>query len=135
MTEVSPMPDASLNHYLAELMDDPALRLFAETTAGLRAGAGYLAREGDPAAAAFLDEEPAADIGADALERVLARIEAAEAADQRARGRGDPRFGEIAALPSPLREAALDALSYDRWRLTRPGLVRLPLDFGPTHCE
>jgi putative transcriptional regulator len=34
-----------------------------------------------------------------------------------------------------VREAALEALAHDRWRFGSPGLRRLPLDMGGTHCE
>jgi putative transcriptional regulator len=132
------MNRASLNSFLATRADDPAVRLFAETTAAMRADAGYLASAGDPAAAVFLDAETPADLAGGALDQVLARIEAAGALDARAASRaahGDPVTAEIAALPSPAREAALAALEHDRWRIGGPGLRRLPLDVGATHCE
>jgi len=132
------MTEASLNAFLAARADDPAIRLFADATAAMRLDAGYLTREDDLAAAAFLDAETPSDLTGDALDHVLARIEAAGAQDERAATRaayGDPTVAEIAALPSPVREAALGALEHDRWRFGSVGLRRLPLDLGETHCE
>lgn len=132
------MTDTSLNAFLQARADDPAVRLFSDTTAAVRSDANYLAREDDLAASAFLDAETPSDLASDALDHVLARIEAAGAADERAASRaayGDPTVAEIAALPSPVREAALAALEHDRWRFGSVGLRRLPLDLGATHCE
>jgi putative transcriptional regulator len=131
------MSGLSLDTYLTARADDPAIHLMTQTKAAMRADAGYLARDTDAAAAVFLSEEAPASLDDDALDRVLARIEAAEAADRRAvRAAGDdPVRGEIAALPSPLREAALEALRRDHWRVNPFGLWRLPLDLGATHCE
>jgi putative transcriptional regulator len=130
--------NSSLNDYLATRADDPAIRLLAQTTAAMRTDASFLEREDDLAAAGFLDQEAPAKLAGDALDRVLARIEAADALDQRAATRavaGDPTLAEIAALPSPVREAALKALEHDRWRFGAFGLRRLPLDMGGTDCE
>ncbi|MDR3510511.1 MAG: cupin domain-containing protein [Caulobacteraceae bacterium] len=131
--------DTSLNAYLATRADDPAVRLLAQTAAAMRADPGYLALDDDLAGGAFLAEEAPAELAPDALARTLARIEAVGALDQRASARAaearDAVTGEIARLPSPVREAAFEALEHDRWRLARPGLRRLPLDVGPTHCE
>lgn len=130
------MTSGSLNAYLAERQDDPAIRLLAETTAAMRADAAYLADGRDGAGGAFLAEEAPAALGDDALARVLARIEAAAAQDERARrAAADPVTAEVAALPSPVREAALKALEHDRWRVGGPGIRRLPLAVGETHCE
>ncbi len=133
------MTAASLNAYLAERRDDPAVRLFAQTTAALRADAGYLAREDDAAAALFLAEEEPAALSATAFEDALGRIEAAEARDRQAHvgARGqDPTLAEIARLPSPVREAALASLDSDGWRVGGLGVRRLPLsERGQTHME
>jgi putative transcriptional regulator len=132
------MTEPSLNAYLAERSDDPAIRLLAETTADVRAAPDYLAGAEDRAGGAFLAEEAPAALAADALDRVLARIEAAGAQDGRAAQAaegGDPITTEIAGLPAPVREAALKALERDRWRLGGPGIRRLPLGLGSTHCE
>lgn len=128
----------SLQAYLADRGDDPALALFGRALAAMRADPGYLVLEADPVGGSLLAAEAPAALSATALDQVLARIEAAEAADRRAAPRpagGGPVPGEIARLPGPVRDAALAALEHDRWRMARPGLVRLPLDFGATHCE
>jgi putative transcriptional regulator len=132
------MSEASLNTFLAERADDPAIGLFARAVAAMRTDPAYLAGEADAAGAAFLEGEAPAPLAPDALDRVLARIEAAAAQDARAKARaatGDPILAEIAALPAPVRDTALAALEHDRWRIGAPGLRRLPLDCGATHCE
>ena len=132
----------SLNDYLAARADDPAIRLLARTTAAMRADAHFVEREDDLAAAAFLDQESPSALAGDALDQVLARIEAADALDQRAGTRavaGDPTLAEIAALLSPVREAALKALEHDRRPALRLSFGLLPagrwtMGFG-TDCE
>jgi putative transcriptional regulator len=132
------MTETSMNAYLSARADDPAIRLLADTLAAVRTDPRYIAREDDRAAAVFLDAETPADLADEALAHVLARIEAAAAQDDRAAERaayGDPVTAEVAALPSPVREAALKALEHDHWRFGSFGLRRLPLDMGETHCE
>lgn len=130
------MTEGSLNAYLGARQGDPAIRLLAEATAAMRTDAAYLADGRDGAGGAFLAEEAPAELGPDALARVLARIEAAAAQDERAQRAGDdPLAAELARLPSPVREAALRVLEHDRWRIGGPGVRRLPLGLGDTHCE
>jgi len=112
---------------------DPAINLLAQTTAAMRADPDYFHREDDAASAAFLSEEAPAALAEDALARALARIDdgavldrrAAEAADG-----GDARMAEIARLPSPLREAALEALKHRGWTFGGFGIRRLALMTG-----
>ena len=133
------MSPASLNTYLADRKADPAVCLFAETTAAVRADAGYLARDDDAASALFLTEEAPAPLAQGAFDAVLGRIEAAEAHDQAAASQarsGDPTLAEIAHLPSPVREAALASLKSNRWRFGGFGIRRLALaTAGQTHME
>jgi putative transcriptional regulator len=133
------MTDMSLSRYLAERADDPAIALLSRTIAAMRADPDYVALDADVAASSFLDHEAPAALADGALDQVLARIEATAASDARAERRaeqGDDQWlGEIAKLPSPVREAALKALEHDRWRFGAFGLRRLPLDVGATHCE
>ncbi len=134
------MRSVSLSTYLAERKSDPAVRLFAETVAAMRADAGYLARENDATSALFLAEEDPSPLDEGAFDAVLGRIEAAEGLDRqaeaRAAGGDDPTLPEIACLPSPVREAALDSLKLNRWRLGGLGIRRLPLArAGQTHME
>jgi putative transcriptional regulator len=127
----------SLYGYFADRPDDPALRLFAAATATLRADAGYIEASEDAAGGLMLEEEPPAPLGEAALERALARIEAADARDHRAKDAvkdavRDARWSEeIAALPSPVREAAQAALGRRRWTFAGFGVRRLPLIDGP----
>ena len=123
------MTALSLNDMLAGRRDDPAIRLLADTTRALRADAAFEARPEDLAAGALLSEESPTPLDSDALDAVLARIDVAGGLDASARTRAaDSRWaGEIAALPSPLREAALDALDQGGWQFLGFGIRRLPL--------
>ena len=111
----------------------------AQTTAAVRADPGYLARDDDAAAALFLAEEEPAPLSQGAFDAVLGLIEAAEDRDRHAAGRAtgdDPTLAEIAGLPSPLREAALDSLKSNRWRFGGFGIRRLALaTIDQTHME
>jgi len=122
----------ALSDLFAQRLADPAIRLIAETTAALRADAGFAQRPTDAAAGALLSEETPAPLGSDALEAVLSRIEAAEQADLGAAAAiGQGRWAdEIADLPSPLREAAFEALKTAQWEFVGFGIRRLPLLTG-----
>jgi putative transcriptional regulator len=108
-----------------------AVELLAQTTFAMRADARFVEREDDLAAAVFLAEEDPAALDADALDRVFSRIEAADALDQRAQALAGARDGltaEVAALPSPVREAALQAMAeHHRWTFAGLGIQRLSL--------
>jgi putative transcriptional regulator len=108
-----------------------AMDLLARTTLAMRTDAAYLEREDDVAAAVFLDDEAPAPLAADALNRVLGLIDEAATKDADAAGAaaGGAAFKpDIAALPSPVREAALDALAADgRWKFAGLGIQRLAL--------
>jgi putative transcriptional regulator len=133
MTADSLNPDSlnlgSLTGVFEAGRDNRAIDLLARTTFAMRADAGFVERDDDLAAAVFLaDEEPAA-LAADALASVLDRIDAAEALDRRARA-GAPGGvrAEIAELPSPLREAVLQAMAErHRWTFAGLGIQRLIL--------
>jgi putative transcriptional regulator len=133
MTARSPR-ETSLEAFFDARRSDPAIRLLAGTTHALRADADYVRDEDDVEAAANLSEEPPASLSSDALAQALARIDAAEALDRRAaeeaRG-GGARAAELAQLPSPLREAAFEALKQRRWRFGGFGIRRLALLAGP----
>jgi len=123
------MTTASLSKVFAGRGDDPAIRLLADTIAALRADADFDTRATDVAAGALLADETPATLDADALDAVMAQIEAAAGLDLDARARAAKgRWAdEIAALPSPLREAALDALEHSSWQFLGFGIRRLPL--------
>jgi putative transcriptional regulator len=106
-----------------------AVDLLAQTTFAMRADAGFIEREDDLAAAVFLAEEEPAPLAADALDRVLGRIDQAETLDRQAKAAGREGLGaEIAALPSPVREAALQAMAErHRWTFAGLGIQRLVL--------
>lgn len=114
-------------------MSDPAIRLLAQTTAAMRADADYFSREGDVASGLFLAAEPPAGLSDDALARALARIDEDADLDRRAAAQinaGDARRSELLALPSPLREAALEALRRRGWSFGGFGIRRLALMAG-----
>jgi putative transcriptional regulator len=129
----------TLTSVIAAHGDNRALDLLARTTHAMRADADFVARDDDVASAVFLADEQPAGLAADALNRVLAEIDAGEAADALApsafagRAHGD----ELAALPLPVRDAALEALGHDaHWDFAGFGIQRLPLfsDAG-AHAE
>ncbi len=124
------MNDMSLQHVFEDRRENAAIDLIARTTEALRTDSRFVETQADPLGGAFLGEETPADLSPAALDQVLARIEAAGARDTRAAEfatRGDSIDAEVAALPSPLREAALAALTADRWRLGGVGIRRLIL--------
>jgi putative transcriptional regulator len=129
MTSSSLNPDISLKTVFAEHGDDPAIRLLADTIANLRTDEAFGARPEDAAAGAFLTDETPITLNSDALSTVLARIDAAGDLDDLAKTRaaGAKWAAEIAVLPSPLREAALDALDQSSWQFLAFGIRRLPL--------
>jgi putative transcriptional regulator len=123
------MTAPSLTQVLGERGADPAIRLLADTIANLRADAAFDARAEDVTAGALLSEETPTSLEPDALKAVLAQIDAATGRDLQARSRAAKGkwADEIATLPSPLREAALDALDHTDWQFLGFGIRRLPL--------
>ena len=123
------MTALSLNQMLSGRRDDPAIRLLADTIVNLRSDAAFDARPQDIAAGALFADETPASLDADALGAVMAQIDAASGRDLDARARAAKGkwADEIATLPSPLREAALDALDHSNWQFLGFGIRRLPL--------
>ncbi|HXQ45339.1 MAG TPA: cupin domain-containing protein [Caulobacteraceae bacterium] len=119
--------------------DNRALDLLARTTHAMRADADFVARDDDVASAVFLAEEEPAGLAVDALNRVLAEIDAEDAAATNARSAltGQIHGEELAGLPAPVRNAALDALAGKaRWGFAGLGIQRLPLfSDGGAHAE
>jgi putative transcriptional regulator len=112
---------------------DPAIDLLARTTAAMRADPDYFQREDDVASAQFLAAEEPAGLADDALARALARIDADAASDRRAAEQidpHDPKMAELLALPTPLREAAFEALKERGWTFGGFGIRRLALMTG-----
>ena len=124
------MTALSLHQVLGEHGDDPAIRLLADTIVNLRADAAFEALPQDFAAGALLSEETPSSLDSGALDAVLSQIDAAGDLDAAAKTRSATRkwADEIAALPSPLREAALDALDHSDWQFLAFGIRRLPLN-------
>jgi putative transcriptional regulator len=127
------MKPKSLSSLFGERMSDPAIRLLAQTTAAMRSDPDYFHREDDVAGGVFLAGEQPAGMADDSLARALARIDADAALDEQASEQvddGDERMAELMALPSPLREAALDALQHRGWTFGGFGIRRLALMGG-----
>jgi len=123
---------SAVSRFFAQQPSDPAVDLLARTTAAMRADAGFSQRREDSRGGAALSDEAPAPVDPDALEHVLARIDRANALDAQAaqRAKAGGRLAEIAALPSPVREAAFAALDRRRWRFGGFGIRRLPLTTG-----
>jgi putative transcriptional regulator len=123
----------TLDALLGARMADPAIGLLARTATALRADADYFHREDDVAGGLFLRHEEPAGLSEDALDQALARIAADDALDRRVAEQvapGDARSAELLALPSPLREAAIEALKHRRWAFGGFGIRRLALAGG-----
>jgi putative transcriptional regulator len=111
---------------------EPGLALMSATAAAMREAEPLGA--GDRLGGALLEAEAPVAMGAGALGRALADIDALETLDQRmnrmAREAGR-RLSELATLPGPAREAAFAAIeSGERWTFAGPGVRRLKLDTG-----
>src|ERR1700744_3094893 len=124
------MSGLSLQRVFDGRRDNAAVDLIARTTQALRTDSRFVEARTDPVGGALLADETPADLAADTLDQVLARVEWVEARGVRAAefaARGHPVPAEVSALPSPLRDAALDALSDDHWRIGGVGIRRLIL--------
>ncbi len=120
----------SLSGLVAANAGNRAIDLLARTTKSMRADPAFVVRDDDVAAAAFLAEEEPAGLAADALNRVLAEIDAGAAADDAAHAAlAEKAYAdELEALPPPVREAALEALAHDaKWSFAGFGIQRLGL--------
>jgi putative transcriptional regulator len=120
----------SVDHLFQARMADPAIALLAQTTAAIRADPDYFQREDDVASGVFLAGEQPANLADDALARALARIDDDLALDRSAAEQiqgHDARTAELMDLPSPLREAALEALKHRGWSFGGFGIRRLAL--------
>lgn len=111
----------------------PGLRLMEATAAVLR---GAPVKPGDAVGGSFLEAEAPAALAAGAAEQALARIDALEAIDTRARtaaGAAGRELGEVLTLPDPLREAVFAAMGEgSRWKFLGFGIrsLRLPVEGG-----
>jgi putative transcriptional regulator len=124
------MSDLSLQRIFEGRRHNAAVDLIARTTKALRTDSRFVEAPTDLLGGVLLSDETPIDLSADMLDQFPARIDAEQARDARAAefaARGDSVAAEVAALPSPLREAALDALADDRWRLGGVGIRRLIL--------
>jgi len=123
---------SAISQFFAAHGADPAVELLARTTAAVRADAAFDQRGADAIGGAVLSDEPPAALNAHALDMVMARIDRADALEAHAATQAEKGGwrAEIAALPSPLREAAFDALEKRGWMFGGLGIRRLPLTHG-----
>jgi putative transcriptional regulator len=111
----------------------PALALLVETQAALSPAAARDVALADAAAGALFEQETPAPLARDALERVFARI---AMSDEKGASsvQAQPPLGafadDLAALPNPVRSAALSALAHTGWKFASPGIRSLVLDIG-----
>jgi len=122
----------AFSQFIADHAAEPAVALLARTAGAMRTDAGFVERPGDPVAGALLSDETPAPLDPEALAAVMARIDQGAALDQAAADLAglSPYAAEIAALPSPVREAGLAAVGRHRWRFGGFGIRRLPLMSG-----
>ncbi len=102
-------------------------RLLLDTYAALNAQSPHPFGEADAIAGALLEATPPAALGEGALERALAAIEAADAKDRALETARDEKWRELAALPDPTRDIAVQALGQRGWRVAGPGIRTLEL--------
>lgn len=114
---------------------DPALRVFLDAAAHLRADPRWIEESGDVIGGFALENETPVAVAADAFDQVMARIDALSAAPEQSREaarRAGKGLQEILDLPPSVRDKALDALSRKGWAFAGPGIRQLSL---PTEGE
>lgn len=138
------MDQASLREKLAAAYAagalGPGLALLAETQAELSPDAARDLATAEATAGALLERESPVPLAASALEKVFARIAAAEDRDLTSRTRASravrAHVEEIEALPARIREVALKALHERGWTFSGFGIRTLTLDAGDdAHVE
>jgi putative transcriptional regulator len=110
-----------------------AVRLLAKAATEMRAGSDFAAQAADPIGGELLARQTPAPLGEHALERTLALIDSADAADRWAVQQvrtGRPHADELLGLPAPVRDAGLKALRRQGWSFGGFGIKRLPLVAG-----
>lgn len=120
----------------AEQPLDPGLVLLAETQAALRGDSARVRDAVSMLGGDALELEAPSSLSFNALDSVMARIDALETGVDLSRraGRAAGRaISEVLELPEPLREAALYALGGRGWQMAGPGLKVLDLDVGSQH--
>jgi len=119
----------TLDEFLADRQSGPALDLLLQTTAAVRADADFVRRPDDAVGGVALSEESPVSLNANSLDAVMAQIDRSAALDESAARQAvkGGRAAEVAALPSPLREAALAAMAREPWRFGGFGIRRLTL--------
>ncbi len=106
---------------------DAPTQLLLDTYAALNGRAPHPFHEADAIAGALLEAMPSAALSDGALERALAAIDDAEAKDRAFETARDDKWRELAALPDPTRDIAVQALGRRGWRVTGPGIRTLEL--------
>ncbi|MBB36443.1 MAG: anti-sigma factor [Hirschia sp.] len=116
---------------------DPGVALLVDTMVAMKPDIGAQA---DIVSGALLEMEVPASIAADALETVMARIDALPesrpAAQRKAASSAVSALDEIIRLPDPLREIVLEQTGSRDWKFAGPGIRSMDLDLGgDTHVQ
>lgn len=108
---------------------DPAFALLLETQSVLRRDVRSALAASEAVSGILLEMAEPARMSAGAGARALDLIDALED-EEPAAPRSDPDDAELAGLPGPLRESALEAFDTAGWQGTAPGIRRMKLDVG-----
>lgn len=112
---------------------DPAYALMVETQGALREDVSRALSESEMVSGSLLEAAQETEMGAHALDRALAAIDALQASPaasvEAGRAAGEA-MEEILALPEPLRCAALEAIGQYGWQALGKGLKRLRINAG-----
>jgi putative transcriptional regulator len=117
------------------LTADPSLRLLVETQAVLKGISPFALDLGDVIGGDALDAQVPVAVSDDFLAGVLARIDALEDSQAKAReavhaaGRA---LDELLGLPQPLRDISLDSAVREGWTFAGPGVKSMALETGGT---
>jgi putative transcriptional regulator len=114
--------DVATRAALASGRADAAVALFIDSVLAMR---GIENLFGDMLAGSLLEREGPASMSPDALERTIARIDAA--ASETPRAPKPSRLNEIIRIPAALRQAIDDAEQTRGWRSAGPGVKQLKL--------
>ena len=107
---------------------DPGVALLADTMAAFHAGAASME---DRLSGAFLEREAPAPMRSNALESVLASIDALEPSEpafRKAAQAASDGINELIRLPQPLRDLALESTGQQGWKFGGPGIRTLTLN-------
>ncbi|MEQ3649485.1 ChrR family anti-sigma-E factor [Hyphomonas sp.] len=108
---------------------DPAFALLLETQSMLRTDVRGALAVSEAISGSLLESADPVQMSAGAGARALDLINALET-EETPVVRSPPHDNELADLPAPLRDPALDAFGAKGWQGTAPGIRRMKLDMG-----